>query len=97
MKIVTIRHPESIDEIFFLDAMRRSEKLHRPWTKPPTTPTEFQSYYQRCQADNFKSYLVCDPNGSITGVFNLSEIVRGCFKMRIWVFMPLMVSPVKVI
>lgn len=80
MKIVTIRHPELIDEVLFLDVMHRSEKLHQPWTKAPTTPTEFQSYCQRCQADNFKGYLVCDVDGSITGAFNLSEIVRGCFQ-----------------
>tara|TARA_R110000868_G_scaffold127951_1_gene335876 strand:- start:23 stop:538 length:516 start_codon:yes stop_codon:yes gene_type:complete len=79
MKIVTIRHPVLDDEAAFLDAMHRSEKLHHPWTKPPVTPAEFQLLYQRCQNDNFKSYLVCDESGSIVGVFNFSEIVRGCF------------------
>lgn len=79
MKIVTIRHPELSDEKLFLDAMHRSEKLHYPWTRAPVTPIEFQSYCQRCLSDNFKAYLVCDASGSIVGVFNLSEIVRGCF------------------
>lgn len=80
MKIVTIRHPELIDEVHFLDAMHRSESLHHPWTKAPMAPAEFQLYCQRCQADNFKGYLVCDANGAIAGVFNLSEVVRGCFQ-----------------
>lgn len=80
MKIVTIREPAVADEKIFLDAMHHSEKMHQPWTKAPTTPAEFQSYCQRCQTDNFKGYLVCDVSGSIAGVFNLSEIVRGCFQ-----------------
>lgn len=80
MKTIIIRHPQSTDETLFLDAMHRSEKLHHPWTKAPATPAEFQSYCQRCQTDNFKGYLVCDANGSIAGIFNLSEIVRGCFQ-----------------
>lgn len=80
MQTIIIRHPQSTDETFFLDAMRRSEALHHPWTKAPITSAEFQLYCQRCQMDNFKGYLVCDANGSIAGVFNLSEIVRGCFQ-----------------
>lgn len=75
-----MRHPEPNDETLFLDAMHRSEKLHHPWIKAPTTSAEFQSYCQRCQTDNFKGYFICDENGSITGVFNISEIVRGCFQ-----------------
>lgn len=80
MKIVTIRHPQLNDESLFLDAMHRSEKMHHPWTKAPATSAEFQSYCQRSQDDNFKGYLVCDTSGSIVGVFNISEIVRGCFQ-----------------
>lgn len=80
MIIVSMRHPEPNDETLFLDAMHRSEKLHHPWIKAPTTSAEFQSYCQRCQTDNFKGYFICDENGSITGVFNISEIVRGCFQ-----------------
>jgi RimJ/RimL family protein N-acetyltransferase len=80
MKIVIIRHPELSDEKLFLDAMHHSEKLHYPWTKAPATSAEFQSYYQRCQSDNFKGYLVFDASKELVGVFNLSEIVRGCFQ-----------------
>jgi ribosomal-protein-alanine N-acetyltransferase len=80
MKLVTIRQPEPTDETPFLDAMHRSEKSHHPWTKAPNTSAEFQSYCQRCQSDNFKGYLACDASGLIVGVFNLSEIVRGCFQ-----------------
>lgn len=80
MKIVTIRHPELNDEALFLDAMHRSEKMHYPWVKAPATSAEFQLYCQRCQSDNFKGYFVCDTNGTIAGIFNLSEIVRGCFQ-----------------
>ena len=80
MKIVTIRNPELKDEVLFLDAMRRSEHLHSPWTKSPITSAEYQLHFQRTQSDNFKSYLVCDDKGAIAGVFNLSEIIRGCFQ-----------------
>ena len=80
MKIVSIRQPELTDERLFLDAMHRSENLHQPWTKVPVTSAEFQLYFERCLKENFKSYLVCDVNGAIAGVFNISEIVRGCFQ-----------------
>ena len=80
MQSVSIREPKLSDEAEFLQAMKASEFLHHPWTKAPATSDEFQKLVQRCQQDNFQSYLVCDDKGSIVGIFNLSEIVRGCFQ-----------------
>lgn len=46
----------------------------------PSTTEEYQHFLQRSRADNFVCYLMCADNGDIAGVFNLSEIVRGCFQ-----------------
>jgi GrpB-like predicted nucleotidyltransferase (UPF0157 family)/RimJ/RimL family protein N-acetyltransferase len=75
-----IREPTLDDEKMFLSAMQRSRSLHHPWVKAPETPKEFSAYYQRFQQPNQKSFLVCNHFGDITGVFNVSEIVRGLFQ-----------------
>lgn len=77
---VFIREPILTDENHFLEAIYRSQKLHHPLVKPPQTSQEFKEYIQRYQQPNQKSFLVCDPYGNITGVFNISEIVRGFFQ-----------------
>lgn len=77
---VIIREPELDDKNEFLVAMQRSQTLHNPWVKTPVTSEEYIEYYQRYQQANQKSFLVCDQSRKITGVFNISEIVRGVFK-----------------
>lgn len=80
MKSIIIREPQLIDESAFLEAMQRSENIHYPWVKAPITSTEFHEYIQRYQQTNQKSYLVCENDNHIVGVFNVSEIVRGLFQ-----------------
>jgi [ribosomal protein S5]-alanine N-acetyltransferase len=77
---VLICEPNSEDENSFIAAMQRSQSLHYPWIKAPQTPQEFNSYIQRFQQENQKSFLVCDKEDNIAGVFNISEIVRGFFQ-----------------
>lgn len=80
MNKVIIREPKIEDKEAFISAMLRSYALHHPWVKAPTTPMEFDEFIKHYQQPNQKSFLVCDQVGSIVGVFNISEIVRGLFQ-----------------
>jgi hypothetical protein len=80
MKSIIIREPQFTDESAFLEGMQRSENLHYPWAKAPITSSEFHEYIQGYQQTNQKSYLVCEKNNQIVGIFNISEIVRGLFQ-----------------
>jgi hypothetical protein len=77
---VIVREPRVEDKENFILAMQRSQALHHPWVKAPTTSAEFEEYFQRHQKSNQKSFLVCNEAGDISGVFNVSEIVRGLFQ-----------------
>ncbi len=79
-KTVFIREPTLEDEKMFLSAMQRSQSFHSPWVKSPQTPQEFSDYFERYQQANQKSFLVINKSDAITGVFNISEIVRGAFQ-----------------
>jgi RimJ/RimL family protein N-acetyltransferase len=80
MREVFVREPKIEDRAEFISAMKRSQLLHHPWVKAPTTEKEFDDYFKRYQQPNQKSFLVCDSVGNIAGVFNISEIVRGVFQ-----------------
>jgi GrpB-like predicted nucleotidyltransferase (UPF0157 family)/RimJ/RimL family protein N-acetyltransferase len=80
MSNIIIREPKIEDKAAFISAMQHSQSLHYPWVNAPATPQEFDEYFQRYQQANQKSFLVCDGSGSIVGVFNISEIVRGLFQ-----------------
>jgi RimJ/RimL family protein N-acetyltransferase len=77
---IQIREPKLEDQASFIAAMKSSENLHFPWVNAPKTPEEFQSYLERSQDPRHKSFLVLSEEGNIAGVFNLNEIVRGCFQ-----------------
>jgi len=63
----------------FLDAVKRSKKLHVPWTYPPSTPEAFDASFRRWKKKNQLAYWVCTEVGDLAGVINVSEIVRGTF------------------
>lgn len=77
---IIIKSPELSDQDAFITSVKNSETLHSPWVKAPSTADEYLKFYQRCHENTFKSYLICSETGDIAGVFNLSEIVRGCFQ-----------------
>ena len=77
--MITIREPTLQDEENFLLAMQKSVPLHHPWVKAPLTSEEFHTHIKRSQQDNQKSLLILK-DSQIAGVFNISEIVRGCFQ-----------------
>jgi ribosomal-protein-alanine N-acetyltransferase len=63
----------------FIEAMRGSYELHRPWAYPPETPEAYDAYAARCVSDpSFEGHLaVRVSDGAIAGFLNVSQIVRG--------------------
>lgn len=81
---VTLRTPRLADAPAFLAAVRGSRRLHTPWVKAPGTRAAFAAYVRRSTESGARrthaAFLVCrTDDGSIVGVFNFSEIVRGLF------------------
>jgi ribosomal-protein-alanine N-acetyltransferase len=75
---VFLRAPTRRDEEEFLELVRQSRRLHRPWTSPPATPERFRAYVRRCRGADYRGLFVCRrADGRIVGVFNISQIIRG--------------------
>ena len=80
-KAVYLRHPVRGDSEEFLSLVSASRRLHRPWVYPPTNEQAFHAYVNRISSDRFLGCFICLlQTGSIVGVANLSEIVRGLFQ-----------------
>ena len=78
---VIVRAPRAADERAFLEAVRRSRRLHGSWVSPESTPREFRAYLKRVRRPSGAGYLIClAVTGEIAGVVNVTEIVRGCFQ-----------------
>lgn len=78
---VTIREPRYEDENTFLAMTQSSCHFHQTWVKAPMYHEAFATFIDRYKQSNHKSFLVINTeNEDIVGVFNLSEIVRGCFQ-----------------
>lgn len=77
---IKIRKPGLADADQFIATMSRSADLHSPWVSAPKTPNEFQRYIERIQQPNQEGLLVEVDGKDIAGVFNISEIVLGCFQ-----------------
>lgn len=66
------------DAAAFVSAVQASRKLHRAWVHPPDTIEEFRRRLPRAAAANRVALVAVDAHdGSLVGVFNLSEIIRG--------------------
>jgi ribosomal-protein-alanine N-acetyltransferase len=69
------------DRVEFLALARESRRLHRPWTYPPERADQFDELYNRSRREDFLCLLACEvESGAITGVFTVSQIVRGAFQ-----------------
>jgi ribosomal-protein-alanine N-acetyltransferase len=69
------------DEPFFIDAATRSRGVHYPWVSPPNTVQAFEMYLEQTYQNNFEGLLVKRiADDALVGVFNLSNIIRGCFQ-----------------
>jgi RimJ/RimL family protein N-acetyltransferase len=79
-KAVSMQALRADMEPAFLAMTNASQVFHKPWVNPPLTHKEFAAFYKRYQEPNQKSFVLFEESEQIVGVFNLSEIVRGCFQ-----------------
>ena len=65
----------------FTAAARRSRRLHKPWSSPPSTPARFRRYLAYIRRRSNAGFLVClRETGEIVGAVDMTEIVRGIFR-----------------
>jgi len=77
---VHLSQPAPECEAEFLEAVRGSQTLHRPWAFPPANHDEFAKYLDRIQDGRTIPFLVrLDSTGQLVGVVNVSEPVMGAF------------------
>jgi ribosomal-protein-alanine N-acetyltransferase len=78
---VAIRPLRARDRDAFLEMVRESRELHRPWAYPPERPDQFDELISRCSREDFCCLLaVIAETDEIVGVYNISQIVRGSFQ-----------------
>ena len=76
-----VRYPRAGDRDAFLDAVRRSRRLHRPWVSPPADHEAFSGFVRTARRADTQRLLVCaNDDGALVGVANLSQIVHGPFR-----------------
>jgi [ribosomal protein S5]-alanine N-acetyltransferase len=72
---VSIRHLEAGDEAAFIQAVRASRKLHRPWSYLPETAEDFRETLVRPLGE---SYLICrNKDDALVGSASLGHIAFG--------------------
>jgi ribosomal-protein-alanine N-acetyltransferase len=78
---VELRDLVHADRDAFLEMVRESRDLHRPWTYPPERADQFDDLVSRTVRDDFKCLAaVLVENGDLVGIFTVSQIVRGYFQ-----------------
>jgi [ribosomal protein S5]-alanine N-acetyltransferase len=78
---VILRSPTGGDQAEFVDLVRASADLHKPWISLASTTAEFEAYLRRYQPPSEESLLVClRSTGAIAGVVNINSIIRGRFQ-----------------
>jgi [ribosomal protein S5]-alanine N-acetyltransferase len=78
---VELRDLVLADRDAFLEMVRESRDLHRPWTYPPERPDQFDDLVSRTNRDDFVCLAaVLAENGELVGIFTISQIVRGYFQ-----------------
>jgi ribosomal-protein-alanine N-acetyltransferase len=75
-----IREPELLDTQQFLRAVEQSSGFHNPWLSPPCTEKTFEDYIVKFKQSDHQAYLLINDTAEIVGVFNISNIVKGCFQ-----------------
>jgi [ribosomal protein S5]-alanine N-acetyltransferase len=78
---VQLRDLVIADKAAFLDMVRESRELHRPWTYPPERADQFEDLVSRTARDDFACLVsTLSTNGELVGIFTISQIVRGYFQ-----------------
>ena len=96
---VTLRYPCSGDEEEYVELVRVSRELHRPWEplrpegEPPAASADtFHAWLVGAEDPRTERTLLCrSSDGVIVGRYQLNEIVRGAFHsayMSYWVGAP---------
>jgi ribosomal-protein-alanine N-acetyltransferase len=79
--LIYLRQPRPDDRAAFLEAVRRSQVLHRPWITAPATPAKFRAYLKQMSQPGNRAYLVCRRDtDEIAGVINLTNVILGAFR-----------------
>jgi ribosomal-protein-alanine N-acetyltransferase len=79
--MIDLYRPTGRFEAEFLAGARRSRSLHRHYAYPARTPEGFREYVHRCRRPSHEGHLLVDrESGSLVGVVNVMEIVRGSFQ-----------------
>jgi ribosomal-protein-alanine N-acetyltransferase len=79
-KAVFLKAPSFDDKENFLKAVSKSKRLHGSWVEAPNSEDKFKAYVDRVCQSSHEAYLVLDSNNNMVGVYNVNEIVRGCFQ-----------------
>ena len=75
---IELERPTLLREQEFLDAVRRSRKLHKGLVAPPSTAERYRAYLNGLREDNRESFfVVVAQTDTLAGVITISEIVRG--------------------
>src|SRR5687768_4799624 len=78
---VQLRDLVLADRQAFLEMVRDSRDLHRPWTYPPERADQFDDLVSRTVRDDFACLVTTlVGNGELVGIFTISQIVRGYFQ-----------------
>lgn len=96
---VTLRYPRFEDQGEYVELVRVSRELHRPWEprRPEGAPLAasqetFMAWLAGADDPRTERMLLCKrADGAIVGRFHLNEIVRGAFRsayMSYWVGAP---------
>ena len=75
---VSLRRLGPRDEPAFLNAVRRSRRLHHPWAYPPDTSRAFTEYIVESPAR--APLVVVVDEDELAGVYSLSQIHLGPFR-----------------
>ena len=74
---VRLERPSLAREREFLEAVRRSRKLHGRFVSAPDKTDEYRDYLRRARRQNQESFfVVLCADSSLVGVVNVNEIVR---------------------
>jgi len=78
---VELRDLALSDREAFLELVRESRDLHRPWTYPPERADQFDDLVSRSVRDDFACLVTTlVDGGDLVGIFTISQIVRGYFQ-----------------
>jgi ribosomal-protein-alanine N-acetyltransferase len=78
---VMLRAVRADDEDEYLERVRASRRMHRPWAYLADTPEAFRELLVRAAAPSEAIYLICRvEDGAIVGIASLSQIFLGNFR-----------------